>query len=92
MEAMLRNETGILHAATAFGKTVVCCSMIARRGVNTLILVDRADLMNQWVDRLEEFLDIDEELPEYKTKSGRTRKRKKLIGNQKTDREPSGYT
>lgn len=81
VEAMLRNETGILHAATAFGKTVVCCSMIARRGVNTLILVDRADLMNQWVDRLEEFLDIDEEFPEYKTKSGRIRKRKRLIGN-----------
>ncbi len=81
VETMLENETGILHAATAFGKTVVCCDMIARRGVNTLILVDRADLMNQWLKRLEEFLDIDEELPEYKTKTGQTRKRKSLIGN-----------
>ena len=81
VETMLENETGILHAATAFGKTVVCCDMIARRGINTLILVDRADLMNQWIKRLEEFLDIDEELPEYQTKTGRTRKRKSLIGN-----------
>ena len=81
VETMLENETGILHAATAFGKTVVCCDMIARRSVSTLILVDRADLMNQWLKRLDEFLDIDEDLPEYQTKSGRTRKRKTLIGN-----------
>ena len=81
VETMLENETGILHATTAFGKTVVCCDMIARRGISTLILVDRADLMNQWIKRLEEFLDIDEELPEYQTKTGRTRKRKSLIGN-----------
>lgn len=80
-ETMLENETGILHAATAFGKTVVCCDMIARRGISTLILVDRADLMNQWIKCLDEFLDIDEELPEYQTKTGRTRKRKSLIGN-----------
>ena len=81
VDIMLENETGILHAATAFGKTVVCCDMIARRGVSTLILVDRADLMNQWIKRLEEFLEIDEELPEYKTKTGRTKRRKSLIGS-----------
>lgn len=81
VETMLENDTGILHAATAFGKTVVCCDMIAKRGLSTLILVDRTDLMNQWLKRLDEFLDIDEELPEYQTKTGRTRKRKSLIGN-----------
>ncbi len=81
VEAMLENETGILHAATAFGKTVVCCNMIARRGANTLILVDRVNLMNQWLKRLDEFLDIDEELPEYQTKTGRKKKRKSPIGN-----------
>lgn len=80
-DAMLEHDTGILHAATAFGKTVVCCEMIARQGVNTLILVDRADLMNQWLKRFDEFLEIDEELPEYKTKTGQIRKRKTLIGN-----------
>ena len=81
VDVMLDHEVGILHAATAFGKTVVCCDMIARRGVNTLILVDKADLMNQWLDRLNEFLVIDEELPEYRTKGGQTRKRKTLIGH-----------
>lgn len=78
---MLKHETGILHAATAFGKTVACCDMIAERGVNTLILVEKADLMSQWLKRLDEFLEIDEELPEYKTKTGRTKTRKSLIGS-----------
>ncbi len=81
IEGLLKYETGILHAATAFGKTVVCCKMIAERKVNTLILVDKAELMDQWIKRLDEFLDIDEELPEYKTKSGRTKKRKMLVGS-----------
>ena len=81
VNAMLEYETGVLHAATAFGKTIVCCEIIAKRSVNTLILVDRADLMNQWLERLGEFLEIDEELPQYKTKSGQIRKRKKIIGN-----------
>ena len=81
VETMLSNDTGILHAATAFGKTVVCCNMIARRGLGTLILVDKADLMNQWIKRLDEYLYINEELPEYRTKTGRIRKRKSLIGN-----------
>ena len=80
VDAMLEHDNGILHAATAFGKTVACCDMIARRGVNTLILVDKTDLMNQWIERLEEFLEIDEELPEYNTKTGRVKKRKSLIG------------
>ena len=81
VDNMLLHDNGILHAATAFGKTVVCCDMIAKRGVSTLIIVEKADLMNQWLKRLDEFLDIDEDLPEYKTKTGRIRKRKSLIGN-----------
>lgn len=47
---------------------------LGKRGLSTLILVDRTDLMNQWLKRLDEFLDIDEELPEYQTKTGRTKK------------------
>ena len=30
--------------------------MIAQRGVNTLVLVHRRQLLDQWVDRLSEFL------------------------------------
>ncbi len=57
-EAMLRNETGVLAATTAFGKTVVAAWLIAQRGVNTLVLVHRRQLLDQWVDRLSTFLDI----------------------------------
>jgi hypothetical protein len=35
-DAMLRHDTGILAATTAFGKTVVAAWLIAQRGVNTL--------------------------------------------------------
>ena len=56
-DAMLRHETGVL-AATAFGKTVVAAWLIAQRGVNTLVLVHRRQLLDQWVERLSTFLDI----------------------------------
>ena len=77
---MLEQDTGILSAATAFGKTVVCSKLIAERKVSTLILLESSTLIEQWVDALHDFLDIKEELPEYQTPSGRIRKRKSLIG------------
>jgi len=57
-DAMLRHETGVLAATTAFGKTVVAAWLIAQRGVNALVLVHRRQLLDQWVDRLSTFLDI----------------------------------
>lgn len=80
VEAMLKHETGILHAATAFGKTVVCCNMIAREKVNTLILLQSSALIVQWESAIENFLTIDEELPEYETPTGRKKRRKSVIG------------
>ena len=80
VEKMLQHDTGILSAATAFGKTVVCSKLIAERKVSTLILLESSALMEQWVDALQDFLDIREELPEYRTPSGRIRKRKSVIG------------
>ncbi len=53
---MLQHDVGTLCAPTAFGKTVAAAAMIARRGVNTLILVHRADLLKQWQERLLTFL------------------------------------
>ena len=73
-------DTGILSAATAFGKTVVCSNIIATKKVSTLILLESSALIEQWQDALETFLDINEELPEYLTKTGRIKKRKSLIG------------
>ena len=80
VEAMLPYDNGILSAATAFGKTVVCGNLIARRKVSTLILLESSSLIEQWEKALSTFLSIDEELPEYKTKTGRTKKRKSLVG------------
>ena len=80
LEEMMKYDNGILQAATAFGKTVVCSAMIAEKKVNTLIILENSALLDQWKDALEQFLDIDERLPEYKTKTGRTRVRKSLIG------------
>jgi hypothetical protein len=57
-EAMLKHETGVLAATTAFGKTVVAAWLIAQRGVNTLVLVHRRHLLDQWVERLATFLDL----------------------------------
>ena len=55
---MLAHETGVLSATTAFGKTVVAAWLIAERGVNTLVLVHRRQLMDQWIDRLSTFLGL----------------------------------
>lgn len=58
VSAMLRHDAGVLCAPTAFGKTVAAAAMIARRGVNTLVLVHRTDLLKQWQERLQAFLGI----------------------------------
>ena len=60
-EALLKHETGVLAATTAFGKTVVAANMIAERRSNTLVLVHRRQLLDQWVARLQAFLDLPEE-------------------------------
>jgi superfamily II DNA or RNA helicase len=56
--AMLRHDIGILCAPTAFGKTVTAAALIARRGVNTLVLVHRTELLKQWQERLQAFLGV----------------------------------
>ncbi len=56
--AMLAHDTGVLAATTAFGKTVIAARLIAQRGVNTLVLVHRRQLLEQWVERLSLFLGL----------------------------------
>lgn len=80
VNCMLQKDIGVLCAATSFGKTAVGINLIAQRKVNTLILVHNTEIMKNWIDELNKFLMINEELPTYKTPSGKLRKRKSLIG------------
>ena len=57
-ESMRRHETGVLAATTAFGKTVIAAMLIAMRGVNTIVLVHRKQLLEQWIERLSTFLNM----------------------------------
>lgn len=62
LEKMSPYRIGTLSATTAFGKTVFAIAMIAKRKINTLILVHNKALLEQWKTRLEEFLKINEEV------------------------------
>src|SRR6266699_3727745 len=52
------HDEGILCAPTAFGKTAVAAWLIAARKVNTLVLVHRQQLLDQWHARLAMFLNL----------------------------------
>jgi superfamily II DNA or RNA helicase len=57
-KALLQHEIGVLSASTAFGKTVVAAYLIAQRKVNTLVVVHRRQLLDQWIEALSQFLDL----------------------------------
>jgi superfamily II DNA or RNA helicase len=52
------HDEGILCAPTAFGKTAVAAWLIAKRKVNTLVVVHRQQLLDQWQERLGMFLNL----------------------------------
>jgi superfamily II DNA or RNA helicase len=56
--AIAEYDDGILCAPTAFGKTALAAWMIAQRKVNTLVLVHRQQLLDQWQARLAMFLNL----------------------------------
>ena len=56
---ILKHDIGVLSAPTAFGKTVLAAYIIAARKINTLVLVHRRLLMDQWHERLKDFLKTD---------------------------------
>jgi superfamily II DNA or RNA helicase len=73
--AMLTHDNGVLHAATAFGKTVVGDFLIAERAVNTLIIVPTNELLSMWKGSIDKFLEFGHELPEPGKRRGRPKKR-----------------
>lgn len=78
-EALLSHDIGVLSATTAFGKTVIGAYLIGARKTNTLILVHSTALLNQWKSAMEQFLSIDEALPQEPKKRGR-KKNRQLVG------------
>ena len=54
----LRHDVGVLCAPPGWGKTVLAINLIASRGCSTLVLVHRKPLVEQWTERLCEFLNI----------------------------------
>lgn len=58
--AVARHDLGVLSAATGFGKTVIGAWLIANRKVNTLVLVHRRQLLDQWRTQLAAFLGVPE--------------------------------
>ncbi|MBM7653464.1 TOTE conflict system archaeo-eukaryotic primase domain-containing protein [Neobacillus cucumis] len=57
---LLKHKNGTLVAATGFGKTVTAASLIAKRKTNTLIIVNRTQLLQQWIESLSTFLQVPE--------------------------------
>ena len=74
IEALEMHRCGTLYATTAFGKTVTAAALIARKKVNTLILVHTKALLDQWRERLEEYLSTDFQPEEQSKKRGRRKK------------------
>ena len=56
--AMKSFESGILVAPPGAGKTVMGCALISERKVNTLVLVHRQPLLEQWKSALQTFLGL----------------------------------
>ena len=81
-DALLRHENGILMAPTGFGKTVVGAYIISKLKMRTLIIVPKTSLVDQWKERLGQFLDIEDDRAPLLTKSGRLSKRKRPVVGQ----------
>ncbi|MFC0862250.1 DEAD/DEAH box helicase family protein [Sphaerimonospora cavernae] len=76
VQAMSRHSTGVLVAPPGHGKTVMACALIAHHALPTAIIVNRAELLDQWKDRLAVFLDLGDadvgSLGKGKDRRGRT--------------------
>ncbi|MDD2451680.1 MAG: DEAD/DEAH box helicase family protein [Sulfurovum sp.] len=57
---LIKIDYSILIAPPGFGKTAIASAIIAKRGLNTLILVHKTTLLEQWVERLSEYFKIDQ--------------------------------
>ena len=80
VNSMIQYNIGVLSATTAFGKTVIGAKIISVKKVNTLILVHTQQLLEQWKERLNQFLVIREALPSEEIKNRGRKKSRSIIG------------
>jgi len=71
-------DYGVIVAPPGSGKTIIGLELIAKKSQPALILVHRAQLFEQWVERIQSFLGIN------KTEIGQISGSKKKIGKQIT--------
>lgn len=71
VDTLAAHETGILEAATGTGKTVMAAALIAKKKVNTLVLVQSKEILSGWVRTLNQFLTFKD--PEYEQPALRSR-------------------
>lgn len=90
-KTMLEYDDGILVAPTGFGKTVIAADLIAKRKTNTLIIIRSSSLMEQWRDRLEQFLTVKAKLPPLLTPTGRIIRRQHRYGHELCRDTSQGY-
>lgn len=88
LDALSSHYCGTLYAMTAFGKTVTGAALIAKNGVNTLILVHTKALLDQWRKRLEEWLEVD--FQQEETPKGRRKKFQKFGALSSTENTLNG--
>ncbi len=58
IEAIKKKDFSIFVASPGFGKTLIASQMISLRGVNTLIIVNKNMLLDQWIERFGDYLGI----------------------------------
>ena len=59
-------ENGVFVAPPGFGKTVIAAALISEYKRNTLVLVNNVSLIDQWKERLNEFLQVNYEYKKEK--------------------------
>lgn len=60
-DAAMKYRFGVISAPTGSGKTVMALALVAARKQPTIIIVHTKELLNQWRDRVQDFLGIPRE-------------------------------
>ena len=58
VDTLLKYDNGLLIAPTGSGKTIMGMEVISRLKKPTLILVEKVKLLDQWKERINQFLKI----------------------------------